>query len=448
MASNPFQQLAVIRKASQKGYTITDCYRLMYKKELWMKAYAKLSPNAEKLSKGEPEERIDSSGMQDINEIINHLKTERFRFVTGERVRTNVRKKDVFFSEQKNRLVQEVMRMILESVFEPTFSNNSHGFREGRDNHTALSQIQKTWTMVTWCIEGKIKGLFDHSMLIYLISKKINDRRFLLLIHNALTCGVIENWNDSGTSQVGNISPILANIYLHEFDSFIDKQIKFSNCNRVGQKYQKIKFIRYVDDFVIGISGSKKCALWVKEEISCFLKKELRLQLRTDRAIITHLEKPVPFLGYQFRRRKREKNNVNFRNQLRNPIVLEIPKRKIKAFAVNHGYGNLNDFTFVHRANLMNHSEVDILTTYNRELRGIANYYMLANNYQHLEKLFNLAQSSFIKTIANKRKSTFKKVILSMRKPKQGYLSILGKDKQGNEQLSFFVKLNDLQGRK
>lgn len=522
MATNPFHQLDVIRKASQNGKTITDCYRLMYKKELWIKAYAKLYPNEGNLTKGTSEEAIDGFSLQKVDEIIEQLKQGTFRFAPARRgyiPKSNGKKRPLGVPNFKDKMVQEVMRMILENVFEPLFSDHSHGFREGRSCHTALSQIKNTWKGLTWCIEGDIKGFFnhiDHSVLIKLISKKIHDHRFLLLIHNALTSGVMEKWTYhktySGTPQGGIISPLLANIYLHEFDLFMEKQMKKFDKGKIRVKnaeyikirstistlsrkikrlddrnghqswegreelilniqelktkqigthsidpmdgnYRRMKYVRYADDFVIGIAGSRRSAVIMKEKIKHFLKEELLLDLNEEKTLITHLEHPIPFLGYEFRRWNEIKvKRVMYKNQkhllkkrtLSGAIKLEIPEKKIKEFAIKNGYGNLDTFKIIHRAKLINNSELDILYTYNAELRGIANYYKLANNYHHLDKLFYLAESSFIKTIANKRRSTSMKAATSMRTHKQGVLCLTRKDKQGNERLHQFVKLKDL----
>lgn len=522
MATNPFRQLDVIRNASKEGNIITDCYRLMYKRDLWTKAYAKLYPNSGNLTKGTSEETIDGFSLQKIDEIIEELKAGTFRFAPVRRVyipKANGKKRPLGVPNFKDKLVQEVMRMVLENVFEPTFSENSHGFREGRSCHTALSQIKNTWKGLTWCIEGDIKGFFDnidHTVLLKLISRKINDCRFLLLIHNALSSGVMENWTFhktySGTPQGGIISPLLANIYLNEFDQFMEEQIKkfdkgklrernkdykkirseigtkskkierldkrnghidwkgreelvlkiqelkqkqieIPSVDPMDKNYQRMKYVRYADDFVVGIAGSKQSAMNIKESIKNYLKEELLLNLSDEKTLITHLENPIPFLGYEFCKWNEIKvTRVLYKNQkhplkkrtLSGAIKLEIPEKKIKAFALTNGYGNLDDFKIVHRAKLINNSELEILYTYNAELRGIANYYKLANNYHHLDKLFYLAESSFIKTIANKRRSTSMKVASSMRTHKQGVLCLTRKDKNGNEKLHQFVKLKDL----
>jgi group II intron reverse transcriptase/maturase len=522
MATNPFRQLDVIRNASKDGRTITDCYCLMYKRELWIKAYAKLYPNTGNLTKGISEETIDGFSLQKIDGLIEELKAGTFRFSPVRRVyipKANGKKRPLGVPNFKDKLVQEVIRMILENVYEPTFSDNSHGFRGGRSCHTALSQIKNTWKGLTWCIEGDIKGFFDnidHSVLLKLISRKINDHRFLLLIHNALSSGVVENWTFhktySGTPQGGIISPLLANIYLHEFDLFMEKQLEEFNRGKLRERnkeytkirsdiktlsrkikrlddrnghkkwegrgelvhniqelklkqmeipsvdpmdenYHRMKYVRYADDFVVGIAGSKQSATSIKETIKNYLKKELHLDLSDEKTLITHLVNPIPFLGYEFCKWDEIKvTRVLYKNQkhplkkrtLSGAIKLEIPEKKIKNFALINGYGNLDNFKIIHRAKLINNSELEILYTYNAELRGIANYYRLANNYHHLDKLFYLAESSFIKTIANKRRSTSMKVASSMRTHKQGVLCLVRKDTNGNERLHQFVKLKDL----
>lgn len=522
MATNPFRQLDVIRDVSQNGRKVTDCYRLMYNKELWIKAYAKLYPNAGNLTKGTTEETIDGFSLQKIDEIIEQLKASTFRFSPVRRVyipKSNGKKRPLGVPNFRDKLVQEVMRMIVNNIYEPVFSDNSHGFREGRSCHTALSQIKNTWKGLTWCIEGDIKGFFDnidHQILIKMISKKIEDKRFLLLIHNALTSGVMEDWRFnktySGTPQGGIISPLLANIYLHEFDLFMEKQVeKFDNGklrarsketktlssniyttrrkiqrmdDRLGHKfwderstlverirdlkkkgltipsvdpmdenYRRMKYVRYADDFVIGIAGNKEHAMKIKEIAGRFLEEELALELSEEKTLVTHLENPVPFLGYEFRTWQEVKvKRVKYKNHgqpikkrtLSGAIKLEIPSKKIKDFALKNNYGNLDDFKITHRTRLINNSELEIVMTYNAELRGIANYYKLANNYHHLDRLFYLAESSFIKTMANKRRSTSAKVANSMRKHKQGVLCLVRYDKKGNEILHQFVRLKDM----
>ena len=124
--------------------------------------------------------------------------------------------------------MQEVVRLLLEAIYEGHFEGTSHGFRPHRSCHTALGMIQKSFAGAKWFIEGDIKGFFDnidHNVLISILRERISDERFLRLIRKFLNAGYVEDWKYnktySGTPQGGIISPMLANIYLDKFDKYI-----------------------------------------------------------------------------------------------------------------------------------------------------------------------------------------------------------------------------------
>ena len=522
MAKDPFKQLDVIKEASTRGYRVKDCYRLMFKKELWIKAYAKLAPHPGNLTKGTENQTIDGFSFTLVDKIIKQLKERKFRFSPVRRVyiqKKNGKKRPLGIPNFKEKLVQEVMRMILEQIYEPIFSEDSHGFRPERSCHTALSQIKNTWRGLTWCIEGDIKGFFDnidHRTIISILEKKIQDRRFILLIHNALKCGYLEDWKFhqtySGTPQGGIASPILANIYLNELDSFIKakaeqfnkgsirkrnnhyrairaqieyhqkvverqdernqsqewenrdyyiekirtlrkQQREINSIDPVDPDYRRMRYVRYADDFVIGLAGSKNEAKAIKSEIKEFLNEHLQLNLSEEKTLITHLENKVQFLGYQFSKWDTERViRVKYKNYTR-PIIkrtlsgeikLEIPQDKLYGFSKKNGYGNLHTLKSIHRGKYINHSDIEILYTYNAELRGIANYYKLANNYHHLDPLFHIARYSFLKTLAGKRKSTVGKIAKALRQHLQGEMCILVKQKGGERKPHKLVQLKHL----
>jgi group II intron reverse transcriptase/maturase len=524
MAKDPFKQLDVIRKISIEGKKIKDCYRLMYSKELWIKAYTKLAPNSGNLTKGTTNDTIDGFNTGIIDDLIDQLKQEKFRFSPVRRVyipKSNGKRRPLGIANFKEKLVQEVIKMILENIYEPVFKDTSHGFRTNRSCHTALSSIKNTWTGIIWCIEGDIKGYFDninHTVLLSLIEKKIDDRRFILLIHSALTCGILENWTYhktySGTPQGSQISTILANIYLHEFDKFMEKEIILFNKGKKrsinpeykekqrlkvstqfkinyrnkkygnvweGKKdlikileqertklfrvqygdpfdsnYKRMRYVRYVDDFVVGIIGSKKEAVQFKEKIRQFLHNNLKLELSDEKTLVSNLKNKISFLGYQFSHWKQSngpvvkrvhsgciKNKVKKRT-LSKQIKLEVPIEKMSKFIAKNGYGNLYTFSSTHRSYLLNNSELEIMGVYNSELRGFANYYKLADNYNYLDRLFYIAESSFLKTITSKNKSTLMKELVRMRKYQQGRLCIQYKNKKGENVLQKLVKLKDI----
>lgn len=522
MATNPFKQLDVIRKASSNGGQIVDCYKLLQKKDLWIKAYTKLAPNPGNLTEGTDNQTIDGFNLKLIDNLIEEIKKCQFRFSPVRRThipKRNGKKRPLGMPNFKDKLVQEAIKMILENIYEPIFSENSHGFRPNRSCHTALSQIKHTWKGTIWCIEGDIEGFFDnidHSKLISILEKKINDRRFILLIHNALKCGYMEDWKYhktySGTPQGGIASPILANIYLNELDSYMENKIEQFNSGKVRRRnkeynrirnkihtkckqvetndkkfkskkwkgrndlireikdlkkaqlklpsidlidpdYKRMKYVRYADDFVIGLISPKTEAKKIKAELKQFLKKNLNLKLSEEKTRITHLENKISFLGYQFYRWNRKKiMRIKYKNYkhplikrtLSGAIKLEIPQKKIAEYTRKQKYGCLETLKSTHRGKLMNNSEIEILYTYNTELRGFANFYNIANNYHHLGRLFHTARFSFLKTLAAKNKSTIPKTAGRLKRHVQGELCLLVGNKKGEKNPKAFVQLKHL----
>ncbi|GGE75698.1 group II intron reverse transcriptase/maturase [Priestia taiwanensis] len=393
MATNPFHQLDAIRKASQRGKRITDCYRLMYKKELWIQAQETVCG-----STGEA-----PISVVEIENIIEQLRMGTFRFGHGKK--------------RWEAYVLEVMRIIIECIYEP----NICSMKKRKSRHDVLLHMKETWREVTWCICGNMKGWNEkkgHSVFLHLLQVKINDQRFLLLIHNALICGIMKKWNLSNRIEKGDtFRRLLRDIYFYTFDRWME--------NAVGQQGE---YARYENQFIVGLASTKRRAAGMQEQIHYFLRNSLYLQ--ETELFLTHVERPILFLGYACEMNERT-------------IRLEIPKAKLEAYARKHQYGDITHFISTHRTKLINRSELEILHTYHAELQKIAHYYRLATNYHHLQRLFSLAESSFIKTIASKRKSTCRKVVLRMRIHKKGQLCLVGEDNS----LHSFIQLKDVKGR-
>ena len=159
----------------------------------------------------------------------------------------------------KDKIVQDIIRMYLEAIYEPIFSDRSHGFRPNRSCHTALQQLNKGFNGIKWFIEGDIKGCFDnidHAALLSILSRKIKDSRFINLIRKFLKAGYMEDWKYyatySGTPQGGILSPILANIYLNELDlkmeelkKEFDKPARYTRTHEYNAKSWQIEKIRH-----------------------------------------------------------------------------------------------------------------------------------------------------------------------------------------------------------
>lgn len=248
----------------------------------------------------------------------------------------------------KDRLVQTAMKFVLEPIFEADFYPNSHGFRRGRNTHDALATVQRQLhptnhgpSLTTYVIEGDIKGCFDainHHLLMEEVKRRIRDRKVLLLIRSFLKAGIMVEGSlehsATGTPQGGVLSPLLANIFLHRLDERYDRWMprpREKPTNAVGRRrsdrrHGKPTFymVRYADDFVLLVVGSRQQAEAERETLAQFLRDEMRLELSAEKTLITRPEEGFIFLGYRVVRTKSRRN----RNIVGN---LRIPKNKLKA---------------------------------------------------------------------------------------------------------------------
>ena len=224
--------LNVIRERGERGLPLENIYRLLYNRNLYLRAYGRLYSNQGAMTKGTTAETVDGMSLAKIDRIIDALRYERFRWTPVRRVnipKPNGKTRALGLPTWTDKLLQEVIRMLLEAYYEPQFSDRSHGFRPGRGCHTALSEVAHNWTGVRWFIEGDIKGCFDnidHEVMLSVLGEKLHDNRFLNRLKYLLKAGYMEDWKYghtlSGTPQGGVVSPILSNIYLDRLDKFVE----------------------------------------------------------------------------------------------------------------------------------------------------------------------------------------------------------------------------------
>lgn len=282
-----------------------DLYRQLYNLDLFAYAYQKVYANQGSMTEGADGTNVDSTSIKRLEDIINSLRDESYQPTPVRRVyipKKNGKLRPLGIPSFEDKLVQECVRMILEGIYEPTFSTDSHGFRPNKSCHTALLNIKKQSNGVTWWIEGDIKGFFDnidHDILINILRKKISDERFLRLIRKFLNSGYMENWKYnttmSGTPQGGIVSPILANIYLNEFDKWVTERAKKFNKgnsrkrNPLYKKFNqirnnKIESIRRREKWLVDENISDKQKEIYKRDIETF-KQEIASQDRLLREL-------------------------------------------------------------------------------------------------------------------------------------------------------------------
>ena len=246
---NPTDVLNSLNKQSKNpSYKFKRLYRNLYNPEFYLLAYRNIYANEGSMTPGVDGETLDGMSSPRIERIINALKDHSYRPNPARRTyiakKNSSKKRPLGIPSGDDKLVQEVVRMILESIYESTFSDQSHGFRPKRSCHTALEQLQRTFAGANWFVEGDIQACFDsfdHQVLINILRRRIDDEAFISLMWKFLKAGYMEQWQYHrtycGTPQGSGISPILANIYLHELDMHMEEyKTAFVKGNRLSRK--------------------------------------------------------------------------------------------------------------------------------------------------------------------------------------------------------------------
>ena len=469
--------------SKDSSYKFERLYRLLFNEELFYVAYQKIASNGGSTTKGSDGRSIDGMSLARIETLIASLKDESYQPHPSRRVhipKKNGKTRPLGIPAFEDKLVQEVVRMILEAIYEGHFETTSHGFRPKRSCHTALLHIQKTFSGAKWFIEGDIKGFFDnidHDVLVGILRERISDDRFIRLIRKFLKAGYVEDWTFhntySGTPQGGIVSPILANIYLDKLDKYVKEYIQhfdkgtkrrpgkesnnlanerkrtvrklkkvkdgtekaalvarlkaieqeraaFPSGDEMDGSYRRLKYIRYADDFILGVIGSKEDALRIKEDIKSFLSESLALELSEEKTLITHTGKSAKFLGYEI--------TVTRNNHQRRDVQGRLRRTYGKRVRLNVSMATLRDKLLEYgameiklrngkeiwkpkcRSGLIFNDDLEILDRYNRETVGFCNYYLIANNCVVLHNFRYIMEYSMYKTFAGKYRSTVRKI--------------------------------------
>jgi len=507
------------RKCSNNGYRVRNLFDIaLHSPDLWRHAYLKIYPNPGNMTKGTDGLTIDGYSEERAANLRELLRENRYVPTPVRRVyipKANGKMRPLGIPGPNDKQVQEVWREMLEAIYEPVFSEKSHGFRLGRSCHTALDDIKHKWTGTKWFIEFDIEGFFDnidHKILMQLLEKKIDDVKFLRVIKKMLEAGYMEDWKFhkslSGTPQGGIISPILANIYLHELDCFVaslteayekgrgrrvDKEykalsnqmavlsrriqeeqldsperailleekhelhrqrLKISSRDQHDPNYRRLRYCRYADDFVLGIIGPKSEAEEIMGKIETFLYDTLRLNISRAKSGLKHNTEIIRFLGYDITVNNDEKTRqVIARGRStkkrigKGNILLRVPPARMQKFATERKYGNWETITPAHRAFLSNMSDAEITRHYSTEMRGIAEYYALADNfYSGLRRLYFLWWASYYKTLANKYKTSRRKIATMLNRG--GYTAVRVRMKNGEVKEVKLFKLKDVNREK
>jgi len=449
--------LGVYRERGSKGLPLERVYRHLFDQELYLRAYGKIYRNFGAMTPGSTEETVDSMSLQKIDTIIGLLRMERYKWEPVRRTyieKANGKMRPLGIPTWSDKLLQEVMRMLMEAFYEQKFSDRSHGFRPDKGCHTALQEIQNTWHGVTWFIEGDIKGCFDnidHTVLLEIIRRSIHDGRLLNLLDGLLKAGYMEDWryNEtlSGTPQGGIISPLLANIYLDELDRYVGDTLipaytrgdrrksnpdydhlsnqlkrarrngeteeirrlkrerrKLMSVDPHDQDYRRLRYIRYADDFLLGFNGPKTEAEEIRQRLGDFLKQQLRLTLSEEKTLITHSgDEKAKFLGYEIKVYRKDYLTSCGGRYANGAICLLMPQKVVSKYKAK--YSRKGKVT--HRNELLHDMVYTIVQRYQNVLQGLYNFYCMAVNVGNETRMGYIKwvlETSLTKTLAHKLK--------------------------------------------
>jgi group II intron reverse transcriptase/maturase len=452
--------LGVLRERGRRGLPLERLYRQLFNPQLYLLAYGKLYSNQGAMTPGVDAETVEGMTLGKIGRIIDALRHERYRFSPVKRVyipKKNGKRRPLGLPTWSDKLVGEVVRLLLEAYYEPQFSSLSHGFRPGRGCHTALREVANTWTGTAWFIEGDVARCFDsfdQNIMVETLGEKIHDNRFLRLLRNMLHAGYLEDWDWnatlSGVPQGGVLSPILSNIYLHRLDSFVEtvlipqhtrgthratnpayqrvrdairrahkrgdrvaartlrKQLRgLPSQHPADPGYRRLRYCRYADDTLFGFVGPKAEAEEIKQRLATFLRDDLKLELSQDKTLITHARTGAArFLGYEIAVVHNNSKTRHGRRTANGTVGLHVPTDVIKAKSAPY----LKRGQPTHRPELMNHDDHVIIDTFGAKYRGIVGYYLQAGDVHRLNRLRWVMLTSLLKTLAGKHSSTVSKM--------------------------------------
>jgi group II intron reverse transcriptase/maturase len=346
--------LDIHRDRGARGLPLERVYRHLLDPELFLRAYGKIYRNAGAMTKGATKETVDGMDLQKIHGIIALLRDGMYQWTPVRRTEIlkadGIKKRPLGIPCWSDKLLEEVLRRLLEPYYEQRFSKYSFGFRPHLGCQRCLLEIVKRWKGTVWFIEGDIKGCFDnidHEILLKIIRRDIHDDRLLKLIDGMLRAGYMEQWRycdtTSGTPQGGILSPLLANVYLNELDCFVEDTLipqythgearrhsaeynriccllgeawrnedraearrllaerrKLPRSEPCDTDYRRLRYVRYADDFLLGFVGPASEARQIRDQIGEFLRDNLKLTLSVEKTLITHaVDDRAHFLGYE-----------------------------------------------------------------------------------------------------------------------------------------------------
>lgn len=476
------ERLSVIRHKSKNNseWIHEDIFRILRKEDIWIAAYEKIKSNKGSLTPGITKETLDGMSLERLKRLQEEVVSETYQFKAVKEIeipKPDGRKRPLGLPTANDKIVQEVVRMILDAIYEPLFAEESFGFRQGKGTHDALHYVENKFRWTDFVVEGDIKEAYptiDHNILYEILRKRINDGRFLNLIRKLLKCGILKNGifsrSSFGVPQGSIVSPILANIYYHELDLWVKERAtyygkvrspqrnkdykrlsyqigkignKLKGLDKRSEEYKQlvrelkklkkerfqtpslaspaiqVEYVRYADDWMIGISGSKQLAYQLKEEVRIFLEEKLKQTLHPTKTKITDLRAgKAKFLGYDIylpkegRISKYTGSGTRTTRRTNPKLRMDLPLDSVLKRMEERGYiaATTNGHRPTSKAGYTTLEDIVIVDHFQKVWKGIENYYAGCTNLSRLQYVHYLLRMSCAMTLAHRHRSSSKKI--------------------------------------
>ena len=457
-----------------------DLYKLIVKEGSLLAGYENIKSNKGATTPGVGTESLDGFSRTRLKNLSVALRNESWNPSPARRIYIpkpgKFEKRPLGIQGPEEKIVQSTMLSVLEAIYEPVFYSSSYGFRPGLGTHDALQSIERKYDGMVFAIEGDIKGMYDnvnHDILISLLEKRIKDDRFIRLVRKMLRAGYLEVGkplfrSDVGTPQGSIVSPILANIYLHELDSFMFNFVKDlpvrnnkkrtptyavmdNEIRRIKYRLKKgnlspqqksdylkrlrtlqvqclgvrmyldpstrVCYHRYADDFIVGVAGSFEYTDGLRSKIGDFLSS-LGLTLNLEKTKVTNIRKePALFLGHNIRidtsvkyAYVRPKGKPRYLKRVTGSLVsIEAPIHRMVLRLSSKGFCDHKGFPIAKKL-WTSQEDNQIIENFNSTIRGIFGYYSGANKRRYLQRIWYILKFSCVYTLAAKHRCSLSKV--------------------------------------